>query len=357
MRRALLVLAACGADPATKSERASIVTTPSAPSPAVAADEAPIANGKYLDVVDTDDLGACVLYADGRVACWTKAYYPSNGSPALVRDIIEAVAIHASERRIQIVLKNGKIWEHPLVYGAMQGWWQFPKQAVQIADHCVRMTDGSVQCYCPTAHGYVEPWRADVRYLAEGGNAYCAVTTAGNVECWGQDWGQLGDHPTPGDNTEHEGTCPTSRGSFVFGDATQVSVGGFHACVLRKTGKVECWGREGDIGGKPGKTKGTPVTVPIPPARAIRTDVGTCAIMRDAHAYCWGSFQFPGVGKPHQYDHPAPVKLPLEGVVAVSPGVSCAIVDRGNRVVCWHVREGCRDDQQCFAIYDVPMPP
>ncbi len=350
MRTAIsvLVLVSCGGDVTGKAERAP--TTPtiqpaSATEPRMSNADL-LANAKYLDVVENDD-GTCVLYADGRVACWRSSDIGQPMTPTLVRDISEAIAIQEYYQYIEIVLRNGKVWQHKLRFGPPDGWDYAPDRVAKVVDKCVLLVDGNVRCACSS---WIEPPVAlKAVDLAYDDNVYCAVTAAGDVECWGQPSWILGDHPDESSSTDHEAICPTARGSFRFGDAVAVAVGIFHACALKRDGKVVCWGVDEAVGGPTARTPGTPVTVPIPPARSIRSwGSGTCAITRDLHAYCWGSFQHPafadGIWSPHR----EPAKLPLDGVVAVSPRAKCAIVDRGNRVTCWGPGT---------ATYDIALPP
>jgi Regulator of Chromosome Condensation (RCC1) repeat protein len=356
----VLILAGCARAPNDRhASRAQATSPPSPPSPAAApttpSEPEPVVGAKYLDLVETET-GLCVLYADGRVACWKSPMGTAIPRPDLVRDVTTAVAITRDDHHVAITLANGRVWEQPVSYGATPGWMPISGHVVAVADRCGRRDDGSVECYCAGSVG-VPPVPLVATDLAEGGNTYCVVTTGGDVECWGQHIGILGPNRSNSPVTGLEHVCPNERGTFRFGDASGIAVGNSHACVLKTSGAVACWGwRDDNLGGGVPTSEGMPVAVAIPPARSIRAHFdATCAVTRDLSAYCWGSFQYPTLAKGMPSLKRTPVRLPLEGVTAVSPEVSCAIVDRGQRVTCWAIREGCRDSD-CFQTYDVPMP-
>lgn len=86
----------------------------------------------------------------------------------------------------------------------------------------------------------------------------CAVRASGQVWCWGRnDQGQIGD------GTLVDRTIPT-RVSGID-DAIFVSAGSEqHACAIRRSGRVSCWGGNvcGQLGDGTRVSSPTPVEVP-----------------------------------------------------------------------------------------------
>jgi alpha-tubulin suppressor-like RCC1 family protein len=119
-----------------------------------------------------------------------------------------------------------------------------------------------------------------------GGMFACAVTASGKVLCWGEN----------GERQLGTATPKNALPSPVVGldrEVTAVAAGRSHACALYKDGGVACWGGNAKAQLGIGKTGG-----PNPPQRV--TGVGsatklvaggdhTCAIVADGGTLCWGS--------------------------------------------------------------------
>jgi alpha-tubulin suppressor-like RCC1 family protein len=79
-------------------------------------------------------------------------------------------------------------------------------------------------------------------------------------------------------------------------DAIQVAAGDDHACALRRTGDVVCWGRAGDGQIGSGATTQADEKIPTPTAVkgvskavAVFTNAGrSCALIADGAVFCWG---------------------------------------------------------------------
>jgi alpha-tubulin suppressor-like RCC1 family protein len=89
--------------------------------------------------------------------------------------------------------------------------------------------------------GYICPTPQNVSGLSSGVSAItqtCALTTAGGVKCWGDNsHGQVGD----GQSCGHDCSTPVDVSGLSSGVAA-VSAGGFHTCALLSAGNVKCWG-------------------------------------------------------------------------------------------------------------------
>ena len=242
--------------------------------------------------------------------------------------------------------------------------------------------------------GYLFKQGADV---SAGQTHTCAVTTAGKVECWGADdkgqlGGNLGANSTPREVTG----LPTdvkaiklSQGSFaghvcavlenasmwcwgnnnklqvsrssttakllpelVTGNVVDVAAAENSTCLLKNTGKVQCFGAGDD--GQRGLTQqeiGRPLTEPIsysslnsrtlPLEDVVDVEAGRsfyCALMRDQTVDCWGNNLYGQVGRPTvQSSVESPTQIAnLNGVVDIALGGQHACAALSNRQVwCW----------------------
>jgi alpha-tubulin suppressor-like RCC1 family protein len=127
------------------------------------------------------------------------------------------------------------------------------------------------------------------------GNAFtCISTTDGTVWCWGENlYGQLGDErPVPG---QWHQVVKTSSGSPLTG-VVSVSAGSQHACALTSAGNVYCWGRNnaGQLGD--GTTTDRARAVQVSGlSSVVQVDLGrqsffgySCARKTDGTLWCWG---------------------------------------------------------------------
>ena len=166
---------------------------------------------------------------------------------------------------------------------------------------CAVTTGGAAACWGYNYHGQlgdgtmtnrstptpVGGLSSGVSSIAAGQNHACAVTTGGDVKCWGSNAsGELGD------GTTLERLTPTPVSSLGSGVASIVA-GGNHACTVTTGGAARCWGFNtyGQLG------DGTTTTRLVPtPVIGLGSDVTaiavgsnhTCALTTGGAVRCWG---------------------------------------------------------------------
>ena len=142
---------------------------------------------------------------------------------------------------------------------------------------------------------------AQVVSLDVGQTHACAVSSAGQIECWGAGARALLFPPTI--------AAPEQ--------IVEVAVGAHHACLRTDTGAVECWG--------------APEAMPTfedPAPRFEAISAGgdaTCGIIQGGAIRCWGASSAPQLAPP------------TEGVfrsIALGELAACA-VDEDNQIFCW----------------------
>jgi alpha-tubulin suppressor-like RCC1 family protein len=119
-------------------------------------------------------------------------------------------------------------------------------------DHtCVALESGRVLCFgandygqlgtSETGRGGHEPVEvvglADAVWVAAKEQRSCAVRATGEVACWGR----AGDGFL-GEEGPDDASQPTPVGIAGLDDAVRVSIGEHHACALKRSGEVVCWG-------------------------------------------------------------------------------------------------------------------
>jgi alpha-tubulin suppressor-like RCC1 family protein len=182
-----------------------------------------------------------------------------------------------------------------------------------------------------------------VAAIAAGGFHSYALTVAGKVYCWGMNVdGQLGD------GTAIDRGWPTP--ALGLGDGVKaITAGAWHSCAVTSSGEVRCWGNNsfGQVGN--GAAPSSRVATPVPVANVsggiASLSAGyahTCLVSSDGRTRCWGSNEAGQLGDGSTASQLAPVDV--HGLAGVPSGVAaaqyhtCARV--GGGVQCWGANDG-----------------
>ncbi|MBU6240548.1 MAG: hypothetical protein KJS66_02045 [Acidobacteria bacterium] len=189
--------------------------------------------------------------------------------------------------------------------------------------------------------------RSDAQRLSVGRTTACLVASS-KVYCWGNGGdGRIG---TPSDTTVESPRLVAGGPT----DATAVAVGKDHACALRATGQVFCFGR--NIYGQLGSASGGNVASPTDFTQVTAGDDFTCGLSTSQGVMCWGRNAMSAgqggilgvdygapldgsnqpTGKLLQSDTPIQVIPAVDGPTAISAGAGhmCALMS-STKVKCW----------------------
>jgi len=317
---------------------------------------------------------ACAL-ADSAVECWGYNGYGELGigtiggdalMPALVNDL-SALAISAGLNHTCAItsargvdcwgndgdgeLGNGSTTNSGVpvaVSGLSSG-------VVAIASgdshNCALTNAGEVECWGQNINGQLgngataasQTTPVDVSGLsgvvaiAAGGQHTCALTSAGAVECWGaNNVGQLGD------GTTTRRLTPVAVSGLSSG-VIAIAAGEDHSCALTSGGAVECWGydSDGQLGDGATSNSTTPVAVSGLSRGVLAIAAGgahTCAVTAVGGIDCWGVGGFGQLGDATTTDRWLPSIVlgfgPGAAALAVGYDHTCAVTS-GERVDCW----------------------
>ncbi len=225
--------------------------------------------------------------------------------------------------------------------------------AVGMSHTCALTSAGGVKCWGDNYNGElgdetvterhdpvdVTGLRSGVQAIAAGDYFSCALTDAGAVKCWGYNgFGQLGDGTTRDRHTP-VGVAGLSKGVVA------IAAGSTHACALTNGGAVRCWGSNGSgaLGNGTASGRRSPAGVMGMASGVTTITAGldyTCALTSPGGVKCWGDNGMGKLGDRTLTDRYTPVDVfgltsGVAGVTAShSLGHTCAITS-GGAVECW----------------------
>lgn len=175
---------------------------------------------------------------------------------------------------------------------------------------------------------------SNMQAIAGGGFHTCALTTIGDIKCWGyNDHGQLGDNAPGNKSTPGDVSGLSSRVKVM-------TTGGAHTCALTLDGVAKCWGYNGasQLGNSGGIT---PVDVPGLRGGSLALAAGgshTCALTSTSGIKCWGSNAYGQLGDGTFVHKGAPVDvigLSNSIMMVVTGGNHTCALTTTRSVKCW----------------------
>jgi len=332
----------------------------------------------------------CALHSSGEISCWGRNHDGQLGNgemgnaeansavPVLVLDITDAVAVSAGGEHTCAVHATGEVSCWGDNFGGELGDGQNGNEfdsavpvkvagiddAVDISSDelhtCVLREGGSMSCWGDNTYGQLggdvdalvftldqtfsnSPVDVsgidDATGISTGSAFTCMTRQGGQALCWGRNnVGQLG---SPDTQNIDVGLTPTPV--LDVDDAVFVSAGTTHACVLRESNEVSCWGSNyhGQLGNGLGGEVSTEQVQVQGISDAIDVDTSfrhSCATHATGEVSCWGQTWKGQAGDDATGDAaPLPVKVAEINnatSVSASAGVSCATLE-GGEASCW----------------------
>jgi alpha-tubulin suppressor-like RCC1 family protein len=233
----------------------------------------------------------CAVLSNGTVQCWGQNIWGQLGNGASPLGNSQS----ANNRNLPVAVQglSGNVIE--------------VKIGSQAA--CARLTSGAVQCWGRNHYGQlgnnsINPSSTavsvgglgSVAEIGVGGEFACARRTNGSVACWGANYaGQLGLGTNDNNMPHNATTVPAATG------ATNISLGWYHACIVRGTGQTMCWGMNdfGQLGfGSTSSFRATPANL-LGINDGTNFGMGekhTCLRRKSGSLTCWGSNEFGQIG-------------------------------------------------------------
>jgi alpha-tubulin suppressor-like RCC1 family protein len=236
---------------------------------------------------------------------------------------------------------------------------------------CALTTAGGVQCWGNNSNGQlgndgatnsavpvgVVSLSSGVTAISAGGEHTCALTTEGGVLCWGSNSnGQLGD------GSLVDSPLPVPVAGLTSG-VLAISAGSYHTCAMTTGGGVQCWGEGnyGQLGNGAMSDSQVPVSV-IGLSAAVAWlssgDLHNCVVTSNGAAQCWGYGGYGQLGNDTTDTVSTPVDVQGFGsgtaTIACGSAHTCAVT-RGGAASCWgyDVHGGLGDNATTNSIVPV----
>ena len=191
------------------------------------------------------------------------------------------------------------------------------------AHACAVRESGEIVCWGNNEFGQTDAPAGVFRSVSAGGTHACAVRESGEIVCWGDDFvTQAAEERCAASGLATQECIDGLREELGIpaGTFRSVSAGVAHACALRESGEVACWGVH-----EYGQADA--------PAGAFRTvSAGgehTCALRESGELVCWGQYD-----RDYDFDPATDVPPGLYRAVSVGVGGICALTATGI-VECW----------------------
>ena len=272
--------------------------------------------------VSAGERHTCALMRGGAVACWGANHVGQLGNGTLASS---RVAVPVRGLGTAVMVSTG------------------------VFHTCATTRTGGVRCWGMNASGELgagtlfersTPIRvagiSGAVEVAAGGGHTCARTSGGSVECWGaNNAGQLGNR------TRLVSAIPTPL-SGLPGPAMSLAAGDRHTCALTTTGEVSCWGANdaGQLGDGSVLDRDRAVRVHglrDGPVRITAGENHTCVLSAEGAVRCWGknaSGQL-GDGTFVTRRRPAPIRGRVNAAEISAGGRHTCAVTTAGEVECW----------------------
>ena len=294
-------------------------TTINRPSPV---DVSGLSNGAIA--ISAGSAYTCVLMSEGYAKCWGRNEFGQLGDGTTTNRLEPTDVVGINSKIVAIATGN----DHTCVLtseGGVKCWG---------INSFGQLGDGTTDQHLTPVDVY--GLSNDVSILAAGAQHSCAFVNSGKVKCWGgvNKFGEIGD------GTTIERLTPVDV-SDLNSNVIALTLGQFHTCALTSEGEVKCWGdnRYGQLGDGTTTTQITPVNVSELNSGVASIGSGrfhNCVISNGVK--CWGWNKEGQLGDNTTINHSTPVNvIGLNGDVtalAVGGHHTCVLINTGG-IKCW----------------------
>ena len=289
-----------------------------------------------LAQISTGYSHTCALTSEGTVKCWGRGLEGQLGHGAKISSHYPVFVVekHNRSNPLRGIVQISAGYQHTCaltLIGTVQCWGN--DQNGQLGRGRKKSTDYPV--LVKNGRNSQNPLR-DVVQISAGYQHTCALTSGGNVKCWGSSLDGLLGQALSRPSVPYPVDVLTGANQSPMEGVLQISTGQAHNCaILGSNRKVQCWGRgaEGQLGRGENSSSSMPYPEDViteqgetePLSGVIEIDVGllhSCALTSQGEVKCWGMGGFGRLGNGSEENRPYPVSVvdePEEEASSSSP--------------------------------------
>jgi alpha-tubulin suppressor-like RCC1 family protein len=320
----------------------------------------------------------CARLSSGRVKCWganqvtVDSLTYDTGALGNETNVSSATPVNVLDGSTAILANVSSV-------ASAGNYYKKPNTAEKrmLSNNCAIVSGGEVKCWGSNQYGSLGDETTTTRLypvstgltgavqISGGGGVYCALLSNKKVYCWGPNqFAQAGRsaalyYTYVPYHISDLNPITSNPGASL----TKITLGNYHACVLKDDGSVKCWGRNDgyELSGG-GASTPTPKQVTTdgttPVLGALDVEAGgnhTCIITSDNKVMCWGRNSVGELGDGTNTNRQYPTYVSdglggqLSGVSKISAngratfsdgggslvGYTCALMDVTGEVKCW----------------------
>lgn len=264
----------------------------------------------------------CGINAANKLYCWGSN---SSGQIGNGNTIIQPLPIHidVANSYQQVAVGNG--YACAIRFGGQLTCWGVNSSG-QLGDGTT--TPRNLPVVIDSGTSYIK--------VSTYASTTCGVTIANQLKCWGNKlYGQVGDGISSG--TQTTPVLINAGNPYI-----DVAMGADHACAVRMTGEVDCWGR-GDLGQiGDGNTLDRNMPTQVSSLSGIQKIYSgqkySCALDTIGKAFCWGEGTTGKLG--NSMPDPSSTPVPSQPTysfasLALSSNTTCGIDLADSKAKCW----------------------
>ena len=242
---------------------------------------------------------ACIIASDNSVYCWGSNASGALGNNSTTNSSVAVRVVNTGALSGKTVQSLASGYNHTCVVASDNNAYCWGDNGFGALGN--NSSTDSLVPVAVTASGALAG--KTIRSIAVANNHACVIASDNNPYCWGNNTGgQLGNNSSTSSSVP---VAVTISGTLAGKTARSITSGGHHTCIVASDNNLYCWGigTSGQLGNGTGTSSSVPVAVTISGTLAGKTirsvnggNSSTCVVASDNLLYCWGTNTYGQLG-------------------------------------------------------------